>query len=90
MSTYHRSPSNRGQSLRSLSPSERADLVQKHDVIDREEAHAKFPGTKRFICVGCKFADNDPTKAKNHREWVRAKFEEDAKNNSQGPVEEVA
>lgn len=75
--THHRSPSNRGHSTRRLSDTERAELVQRHDMIDREEASKMFPGTKRFVCVSCRFATNEADAAKTHREWVRKKFEDD-------------
>lgn len=83
--SMHRSPSNRGMNRRPLSDADRAELVQRHDMLDREEASQKFPNTKRFVCCGCRYSTNDANDAKVHREWIRRKFEEDGASTKQGP-----
>lgn len=82
--------SSRNRFNRSRSPltaSQRNDLIAKHVIVDREEMAKKLDDTKRFICYGCKFATDDEARAKSHRDWVKDRFEEDAR---QGESESMA
>lgn len=76
---FNRRPDNRFP----LTASQREDMIKKHVMIDREKMSKELPDTKRFVCFGCKFATDDQVKSDAHQDWVRSRFEEDAKRNAE-------
>lgn len=49
------------------------DTASEHELIDRAPAETRFPGTRRFVCIACRFATDDPAFAAAHQDWIRSR-----------------